>query len=77
MINEKPSADFGAGMDLNACEPTAKVGNQTGRGKPSPLIEGVSNAVEPDCMETRITEENLHRVFRRRVSVFDGPNVFL
>jgi hypothetical protein len=41
------------------------------------LIEGVSNAVKPDRMETRITEENLHSVFGRRISVFNGPDIFL
>jgi hypothetical protein len=77
MINEKSSADFCTGVDLNSCEPSAKMRNQTGSGKPSPLVEGMGNTVEPDRMEAWIAEKNLHSVFRSRVSIFNRPDIFL
>jgi hypothetical protein len=40
------------------------------------LIEDMGNTVEPDSMEARITEENFDSVFRRRISVFNGSDVF-
>src|SRR4030043_254745 len=77
MVDEESPADFCTGMDLNSCEPTAEMGNQTGSCKPSPLIEGMGNTVEPNGMEARITEKNFHSVFRCRISVFNGSDVFL
>jgi hypothetical protein len=37
----------------------------------------MGDSVEPDRMETGITEENLDEVFRRRISLFNGSNIFL
>jgi hypothetical protein len=37
----------------------------------------MGNAVEPDSMEARITEKNFYSVFRRRISFFNGSDIFL
>jgi hypothetical protein len=77
MVDKESPADFCTGMDLNSREPPAKMGNQACGRKPFLSIEEMGNAVEPDRMEARITEKNFHKVFRSRISVFDGTNVFL
>jgi len=41
------------------------------------LIEEMGNAVEPYGMETRVAEENLQKVFSRRISLFNGSDIFL
>jgi hypothetical protein len=52
------------------------VRDEPSRGIPSPLIEGMSEAVKPDRMETRIAEKNLHIVFGSRVSLLNRLNIF-
>jgi hypothetical protein len=76
MVDEEASSDFRTGMDLNPSEPAAEVRDEPSRGIPSPLIEGMSEAVKPDRMETRIAEKNLHIVFGRRISLFNRLNIF-
>jgi hypothetical protein len=76
MVDEEPSPDLCPGVDLNPGEPAAEVRDEPSRGIPSPLIEGMSEAVKPDRMETRIAEKNLHIVFDRRISLFNRLNIF-
>jgi hypothetical protein len=77
MVNKKSPPDFRAGMNLNACEPSAEMRNQAGGCEPPPLIEEMGDAVKPDCMETGVTEKDFYDVFRSWIPVFDGMNVFL
>jgi hypothetical protein len=37
----------------------------------------MGNAVEPDRMETGITEKNFYIVFGSRISLFNRSNIFL
>jgi hypothetical protein len=77
MVNEKSPPDFRARVDLNSRERSTEMRNEAGGCEPPPLVEGMGDAVKPDCMETRVTEKDLHNVFRCGISVFDGSNVFL
>jgi hypothetical protein len=77
MVNEKSPPDFRARVDLNSCERSTEMRNQAGGCEPPPLVEGMGDAVKPDCMETRVTEKDLHNVFRCGISVFNGSDVFL
>jgi hypothetical protein len=77
VVNKKSPPDFRTRVDFNSCEPSAKMRNQAGGCEPPPPIEGMSNAVKPDRMETRVTEKDLYNVFRSWIPVFDGTNIFL
>src|SRR4030042_5052507 len=77
MVDKKAPADFRPRMNLNSCESTAKMRDQTGSCKPFPSIEGIGNTVKPDRMETGIAEKNLHMIFSGRISLFHFLGVFL
>jgi hypothetical protein len=64
-------------MDLDACEPAGEVRDQAGSGIPSLLIEEMGDSVEPDGMETRITEKNLEIVLGCGISLFNRSDIFL
>jgi hypothetical protein len=64
-------------MNLNACEPSVKMGQEAGSRMPPPLKEEMGNAVEPNGMEPRIAEKDLRIVFGSRISLFNGSDIFL
>jgi hypothetical protein len=77
MVDKEPPPKLCPGMNLNACEPTAKMRDEAGGSIPSPLIEEMSQTMEPNGMETRITEKNLHAIFNSGISLSNGSDIFL
>jgi hypothetical protein len=59
MVDEEAVADLGAGMDLDAGEGTAQVGNDPGRHALLPLIQEMSQAVELASVKAGVGQNNL------------------
>jgi hypothetical protein len=59
MVDEEALADLGAGVDLDAGEGTANVGNDPGRHTLAPFIQEMSQAVELASMKAGVGQNNL------------------
>jgi len=59
MVDEEAVADLGAGVDLDAGEGTAEVGNDPGRHAQAPLIKEMSQAMKLAGVKTGVSQNNL------------------
>jgi hypothetical protein len=59
MVDEEAVADLGAGMDLDASEGTAEVGNDPGRHAQTPLMKEMSQAVQLAGVKAGVGQNNL------------------
>ncbi len=76
MVNEESSADSGAGVDFNAGQKTIDMGDETSKKLKSMTPEKMSQAMEPQGMESWIAEYYLQHTPCRRVFGKYRSNVF-
>src|SRR5258707_10981552 len=68
MVDEQAAADGGAGVDLDAGEEAAEMGNDAAEQAPAALPGGMSKAIEQQRLESGIGEHDLNARARRRVA---------
>ena len=64
-----------AGMDLNAGEKPGELGNPARQEVPAMAIKKISGAVKHNRVKSRIEQEHLGGVPRRRVALLHGTDV--
>jgi hypothetical protein len=76
VIEEKPPADLGTGMDLHSSEEAVGMGQHPGwKAKPVAPNE-VGQTVKGQSMQAGITQYDLGEASRRRIPSKDCPNIF-
>jgi hypothetical protein len=68
VVDEEPLADHGAGVDLDAGERAAEVGDQAGEERHTAPVERVREPVDLPRMEAGVGEDHLDCAPRRRVA---------
>ena len=76
MVNKKTRTQLGAGMDINAGQKAGKGVDEAGENNPALQIKMVSYAMEPNCMQARITECCLQSCFCSGIAQHDRINIF-
>ena len=75
MVDEKPSADNSAGMNLDCCQESSRVRDATGEQAQSMSPEIMSKSVKQQGMYSGVEEKHLKFVPSRGVSSQSSPNV--
>ena len=68
VVDEKPPADLGAGVDLDSRQPAAQLGDEPAQNTPPAPPGGMGEAVRHQGMESRIQQHELEPRARRRVA---------
>jgi hypothetical protein len=63
-------------MDLNTGQETTKMRYEASEEKELRNPEPVGNAVNPECMQARIAEDNLHNIAGCRITLKNRINIF-
>ena len=75
VINEHPIADAGAGMDLDAGQDAADMADEPAHQQPAVPPGPVAQAVEQQCVKSRIAQDNLDPRPRRGIAFHDRRDV--
>ncbi len=76
MVNEEPSADSRAGVNLDACEQSAGLGNDPRYQRQAEAMQPVGETVQQDSVKPRVTENDLKDALGGRVLTKDRLNLF-
>ncbi len=77
VVDDKPPADGGAGVNLDAGEMSAQLAHQSRQEEHMVPVEKVGNPVIDDGVDAGVQQENLQLGPRRRVSRLIGPQCFI
>ena len=76
VVDEEAAAEQGSGVDVDAGEEAAELGEDAGGKAQFGAPEGVADAVSPDGPEAGVTEEDFEAGARSRIALQDGADVF-
>jgi hypothetical protein len=68
VVDEQPLADLGAGVNLDAGEHAAEVGNDARQDGDVGVVQGVGQAVQLPGVEAGIGQDDLYSAMSRRVA---------
>src|SRR5439155_13765731 len=75
VVDEQARPQLGGGVDLDARQETAHMGQEARGYEPAVAPEPVSGPVEPDGVDARVTEHHLERRVRGGVTFENRPNI--
>ncbi len=76
VVDEEAAADLGARVNLDAGQPTPKVGHHPRQPFPTHAPQGTGQPMNPDRMHARVAGQHFKGIARRRVTVENTLDIF-